>query len=141
MRSDCLFCKISQGKIPSQRIHEDELTMAFLGVDQLNPGHTIVAIQAHLETIVDLSPDQAAAAFRAVSRIARAVDRAFKPAGLMIVQRSGTVSGQTIPHFHVHVLPRTANDGLSLSWPRRNPPADELATLAQQIRVADGGHQ
>jgi histidine triad (HIT) family protein len=141
MRSDCLFCKISRGQIPSQRIHEDELTVAFLGADQVTPGHIIVAIKPHLETIVDLSPDQAAAAFRAVSRVARAVDRAFSPAGLMIVQRSGAVSGQTIPHFHLHVLPRTANDGVSLTWPRRNPPADELATLAAQIRVADGGPQ
>jgi histidine triad (HIT) family protein len=141
MRSDCLFCKISRGEIPSQRLHEDELTVAFLGVDQVNPGHAIVAIRPHLETIVDLSPDQAAAVFRAVGRVARAVDRAFRPAGLMIVQRSGAVSGQTIPHFHLHVLPRTANDGVSLTWPRRNPPADELAALAEQIRVADGGPQ
>jgi histidine triad (HIT) family protein len=141
MRGDCVFCKISRGQIPSQRILEDELTVAFLGVDQVNPGHTIVAIKPHLETIVDLSPDQAAAAFRTVSRVTRAVDRAFRPAGLMIVQRSGTVSGETIPHFHLHVLPRTANDGLSLTWPRRNPPADELATVAEQIRLADGGAQ
>jgi histidine triad (HIT) family protein len=141
MSSDCVFCKISRGQIPSQRVHEDDLTVAFLGVDQVTPGHTIVAIKAHLETIVDLSPEQAAAAFRAVSRVTRAVDRAFRPAGLMIVQRSGAVSGQTIPHFHLHVLPRTANDGFSLTWRRRNPPADELATLAEQIRLADGGAQ
>jgi histidine triad (HIT) family protein len=138
MRSGCLFCKICRGEIPSQRIHEDDLTVAFLDVDQVNPGHTIVAIKPHLERIVDLSPDQAAAAFRAVDRIARAVDRAFKPAGLMIVQRSGAASGQTIPHFHLHVLPRTANDGVHLTWPRRSPPADELASLAQQIRIAGG---
>lgn len=136
MRSDCLFCKIGRGQIPSQRIHEDELTVAFLDVDQVNPGHAIVAIKPHLETIVDLSPDQAAAAFRTVSRVARAIDTAFKPEGLMILQTSGAASGQTVPHFHLHVLPRRSNDGVSLTWPRKNPPADELARLAGQIRVA-----
>jgi histidine triad (HIT) family protein len=138
MKSDCVLCKISRGQIPSQRIHEDDLTVAFLAVDQVNPGHTIVAIKPHLETIADLSLDQAAAAFRAVNRVARAVDRAFRPAGLMIIQRSGIVSGQTIPHFHLHVLPRIANDGLTFTWPPRNLPADELAGLASQIRATWG---
>ena len=132
MRSDCLFCKIGRGQIPSQRIHEDELTVAFLDVDQVNPGHAIVAIKPHLETIVDLSPDQAAAAFRTVSRVARAIDTAFKPEGLMILQTSGAASGQTVPHFHLHVLPRTANDGAFVSSTPA-PPLPEIRFLASNV--------
>lgn len=141
MRSDCVCCKIGRGQIPPQRIHEDELTVAFLDVDQVNPGHVIVAVKPHLESIVDSSPDQAAAAFRTARRVARAVETAFKPAGLMILQASGAASGQTVPHFHLHVLPRTSNDGVSFTWPRKNQPADELASLANRIRVAEGGAQ
>lgn len=133
MRSDCVFCKIASGEIPSHRIHEDELTVAFMDVDQGNPGHVIVAVRPHLETIVDLSPDQAAAAFRTVSRVARAVDTALKPEGLTILHGNGA---QTIAHFHLHVLPRHANDGVSLTWPRKNAPADELARVARRIRAA-----
>ena len=137
MRSDCVFCKIAQGQIPSHRVHEDELTLAFLDVDQANPGHVIVAIKPHLEAVVDLSPAQAAAAFRTVTRVAGAIEAAFKPEGLTILQTSGTAAGvQTISHFHLHVLPRHRNDGVSLTWPRKNAPADELARLARRIVVA-----
>lgn len=131
-----MFCKIGGRQISSQRIHEDELTVAFLDVDQVNPGHVIVALKAHVEAMVDLSPVQAAAVFRTVSHVARAVETAFEPAGLVILQTTGAASGQTVPHLHVHVLPRTANDGVSLTWPRRNAPADELAKLADRIRRA-----
>ena len=136
MRSDCVFCKIARGEIPAHRVHEDELTLAFMDVGQVNPGHVIVAIRPHLETLVDLSPDQAAAAFRTVNRVARALEAAFKPEGLTILQTNGAGGWQTVPHFHLHVLPRCSNDGVTLTWPRKNPPADELARLAGQIRVA-----
>ena len=136
MRSDCVFCKIARGQIPSHRVHEDELTLAFMDVEQVNPGHVIVAVRAHLETIVDLSPDQAAAAFRTVAQVARAVQTAFKPEGLTILQTNGTGGWQSVPHFHLHVLPRHSNDGVNLTWPRKNPPADELARVAVRIRTA-----
>lgn len=135
MKGDCVFCRITRGQIVSHRVHEDELTLAFMDVDQGNPGHVIVAIRPHLETIVDLSPEQAAAAFQTVRRVARAVETAFKPEGLTILHASVTVGWLTVSHFHLHVLPRYANDGVSLTWPRKSPPADELARLADQIRV------
>ena len=138
MRGDCLICKISGGRIPSHRVHEDDLTLAFMDVDQVNPGHVIVAVRAHLATLVDLSPSQATAAFRTLTRVAQAVDIAFKPEGLTILQTTGAAAGHTVPHFHVHVLPRHPNDRVSLTWPPKNLPADELASLASQIRKAAG---
>jgi histidine triad (HIT) family protein len=134
MRRDCVLCKIGSGQIPSQRIHEDGLTVAFLDVDQINPGHVVVAVKPHVEAIVDLSPEEALAVFHTASRVARAVASAFKPAGLMILQTSGAAAGQTVSHLHLHVLPRTADDGVAVTWPRRNFPADELAKLADQLR-------
>jgi histidine triad (HIT) family protein len=134
MGRDCVLCKIGGGQIPSQRIHEDALTLAFLDVDQINPGHVIVTLKPHVESIVEMSPDQASAVFQTVSRVARAVETTFQPAGFMIVQTSGA-AGQTVPHLHFHVMPRTAGDGVRLAWPRRNSPADELAKLADRIRT------
>jgi histidine triad (HIT) family protein len=136
MKSDCVFCKIASGQIPSHRVHEDELTVAFMDVDQGNPGHVIVAVRPHLETIVDLSSDEAAAAFRTVRRVARALDAALKPEGLAILHANAVGGAHTIAHFHLHVLPRHANDGVSLTWPRKNAPADELARVARRIRAA-----
>lgn len=136
MRSGCLYCKIARRQIPCHRIYEDELTLAFLDVDQVNPGHVIVVVRPHLESIVDLSPEQAAAAFRAVRRVARALEAAFEPEGLTVWHSDGAVGGQGIEHFHLHVLPRHANDGVSFTWPRRSPSADELASLADRIQGA-----
>ena len=136
MRSDCVFCKIGHGEITAHRVHEDELALAFMDVGQVNPGHVIVTIKPHLETIADLSVAQAAAVFGVVNRIARAVNAAFKPEGLTILQPNGIAGGQTVPHFHLHVLPRHTHDGVHVTWPRKNPPADELAKLAAQIRVS-----
>ena len=135
MTDDCLFCRIARGEIVAHRIHEDELALAFMDAGQANPGHVIVTVKPHLETITDLSPEQAAAAFRAVQRIARAVKAAFAPDGLTILQANGVAGGQSVPHFHVHLLPRHTDDGVTLTWPRANPPADELAQLAAKVQV------
>jgi histidine triad (HIT) family protein len=134
MRRDCVFCKIGEGQIPAERIHEDALTVAFLDVDQISPGHVIVSVKPHIESIVAMSSDEATAVFQTVSRVARAVETAFKPAGFLIVQTGGAAVAPAIRHVHFHVLPRTAGDGVSLTWPRRHSPADELAQLAARIR-------
>jgi histidine triad (HIT) family protein len=133
---DCVFCKIVAGQIPSHRVHEDAQTVAFMDVGQVNPGHVIVAIKPHLETIVDLSPELAAISFQAAARVARAVKIAIGPEGLTILQANGKAGWQTVPHFHIHVLPRHANDGVTLTWPTKNPPSAALEKLASRIRDA-----
>ncbi len=78
--NDCVFCKIVAGELPCHRVDDDDLTIAFMDIGQVNPGHVIVAVKAHAETILDLTPDQAGAAFRTARRVARAVDAArIKP--------------------------------------------------------------
>jgi histidine triad (HIT) family protein len=134
MRADCVFCKIGRGDIAAHRVHEDETTVAFLDVAQVTPGHVIVAVRTHHEAIADLSPEQAAALFGAAHRMARAVTSALKPAGLTLLHASGVAGWPSVPHLHLHVLPRYANDGVHVTWPRNHPPADELARLAGQIR-------
>lgn len=133
--ADCVFCKIAAGEIPSHRVYEDDLTIAFMDIGQVNPGHVIVAVKPHAETIFDLTPDQAAAAFRTTHSVARAVRAAFDPEGLTVLQANGRAGFQTLPHFHLHVLPRHTDDGVTLTWPAKNPPADQLAEYATRIKV------
>jgi histidine triad (HIT) family protein len=106
-----------------------------MDVGQLNPGHVVVAVKPHVETIFELDPDLAAAAFRTASRVAKAVKAAFDPEGLTILQANNKAGWQTVPHFHMHVLPRHADDGVTITWPAKNPPSEELAKLAAQIEV------
>ena len=83
----------------------------------------------------ELNKDQAANIFQVVNRIARAVQQEFNPAGMTALQANRKAGWQTIQHFHFHVLPRHAEDGVYLAWPANNPPAEELAELASRIKV------
>jgi histidine triad (HIT) family protein len=101
----------------------------------VNPGHVIVASRQPHETLLDADEATAAALFVAAHRIARAVDKAFRPAGITILQANKPAGWQTVPHLHLHVLPRHADDGVGLTWPRKNPPLEELQALSRRILV------
>lgn len=133
--ADCVFCRIVAGEIPTHRVHEDDLTLAFMDIGQVNPGHVLVAVKSHAETILDITPEEAEAAFRTVHQVARVVDAAFKPEGLTVLQANREAGFQTVSHFHLHVLPRHADDGVTLTWPAKNPPAETLSDYAARIRA------
>ena len=132
---ETVFSKIIAGEIPCAKVYEDDLTFAFMDAGQVNPGHVIVATRAAKETILELDDAEAAALFVAAARIARAVQRAFEPEGITILQANKAAGWQTVPHVHLHVLPRRKGDGVDLTWPRKNPPLEELKALAAKIRV------
>ena len=133
--SDCVFCKIVAGQIPSTRVHEDEHTLAFMDLGQVNPGHVLVAVKKHAANIYELDESQAAAVARTSARVARAIEAAFKPEGLSVYQANGKAAGQTVFHYHVHLLPRHAGDGMELTWPVKNPPRETLEGYAAKIRA------
>ena len=131
-----IFCKIISGEIPCAKVHEDEHTFAFMDAGQVNPGHVIVALKRPAETILDLTDEEAAALFRSARKIAVSVDKAFAPDGLTILQANKPAGWQTVPHVHLHVLPRHENDGVGLEWPRNEPSLDELQQLAARLNAA-----
>ena len=132
----CIFCRLAAGEIPASRVYEDEVTLAFMDLGQLNPGHTLVAVKRHAATLLDLTPDEAAAAMRTAHRVAQAVHKAFDPPGITLLQCNGKVADQTVFHFHIHVVPRYPDDGVGLSWPRKDPPRELLEHYAEQLRQA-----
>lgn len=132
----CIFCKLVAGEIPAARIYEDELTLAFMDIGQVNPGHVLVATKRHAVTVLDLTPEEAAAVMLTAQRVARAAEQAFAPDGLMLAQFNGKAAGQTVFHYHLHVVPRHNNDGLALSWRRQEPGAEVLQGYAVRLREA-----
>jgi histidine triad (HIT) family protein len=134
--SDCVFCKIAAGQIPSTRVFEDEHTLAFMDLGQVNPGHVLVAVKKHAENLYALDDAQAAAVAKASVRVSCAIRDAFKPEGLSVYQANGKAAGQTVFHYHVHLLPRHAGDGMELTWPAKNPPREKLEDHAAKIRAA-----
>ena len=138
MMADCVFCKIMAKQIPATVVHEDEDTLAFMDIGQVNPGHVLVALKKHAENIFALDEAQAAAVFRSAAKVARAIRGAFEPQGLSVYQANGAAAGQTVFHLHIHLVPRYEGDGMALTWPVKNPPREKLAEYAQKIRAKLG---
>ena len=133
--SDCVFCKIVAGQIPSTKVFEDEHTLAFMDLGQVNPGHVLVAVKKHAPNLYELDEVQAAAVARACVRVSKAIRDAFKPEGLSVYQANGKAAGQTVFHYHVHLLPRHEADGMELTWPVKNPRREKLEEYAGTIRA------
>lgn len=131
-----IFERIIAGEFPCAKVYEDEHVFAFMDAGQVNPGHVIVATRKPFETIMDADEASACALMAAAHRIARAVQAAFEPAGMTLLQANKPAGWQTVPHVHMHVLPRHHDDGVGLTWPRKNPPLERLRELAAKIDVA-----
>lgn len=134
--SDCVFCRIVAGQIPATRVYEDAQVLAFMDIGEVNPGHVLVALKPHAENLFALEDAQAVALARACARVARAIRAAFEPAGLSVYQANGAAAGQTVFHYHVHLVPRHDGDRMAFTWPANNPPRDQLEAHAAKIRAA-----
>lgn len=131
-----VFQKIICGEIPSVKVYEDEFVYAFMDAGQVNPGHVLIATRQPYETLMDADEESAAAMMRAAARIAKAVQAAFRPDGITILQANKPAGWQTVPHLHLHVLPRYVGDGVELAWPRKEPGMEKLREYAARIRIA-----
>ena len=138
---ECIFCRLVSGEIPCAKVYEDDLTIAFMDIGQVNPGHVLVATKRHAATLFDITAAEAAAVMQTAQQVARAVQVAFDPPGLTLLQANGREGDQTVFHFHMHVVPRHQDDGIALSWPRKDPAPAVLHAYAQQLTEALQQHQ
>jgi histidine triad (HIT) family protein len=107
-----IFAKILRGQVPAFKVYEDEHTLAFMDVMPQSDGHTLVLPKAPAENIFDLDPDMAAAVIRTGQKIAKAVKKVFNADGITLTQFNGAAAGQTVFHFHLHIVPRYADQPL-----------------------------
>ncbi len=132
----CIFCRLVAGEIPAARVYEDALTIAFMDIGQINPGHVLVATKRHAATLLDITPQEAAAIMQTAQRVASAIQAVFDPPGITLLQANGREGDQTVFHFHMHVVPRHAQDGIALTWPVKNPDAATLQDIAARLSNA-----
>ena len=130
-----VFERLLAGELPCAKGYEDELVFAFMDAGQVHDGHVIVATKAPRETLLDCTEAEAEALMRVARRVALAVQKAFAPEGITVLQANRSAGWQTVPHLHLHVLPRHAGDGVELSWPRKEPGIERLRELAARLRV------
>jgi histidine triad (HIT) family protein len=131
---DCLFCKIIAGEIPGQIVDQDERTVAFMDINPATRGHALVVPRRHARNLLEIEPGDLAATAHAAQRLARrAVDR-LGADGVNLLNSCGSAAWQTVFHFHLHVIPRYADDPLRLPWIPEPGDADEIAAAAEQLR-------
>ncbi|MGM0921983.1 MAG: HIT family protein [Bacillota bacterium] len=115
--SGCIFCKIVNGEIPSAKVFENEHVVAFLDISQVTKGHTLVIPKVHKENIYELTPDIARNVFEVVPKIANSIKKQFEPIGMNILNNNGEKAGQSVFHYHIHLIPRYGKgDGFGAVW-------------------------
>jgi histidine triad (HIT) family protein len=116
-------------------VYEDETAVAFLDIAPVGGGHTFVVPKEHYETLTDMPPDVAGDLFERVRVVAEAVEDAFDPDGLKVVQANGEAAGQEVFHAHVHLLPRHEDDDVRVRWPAGKLPEGKAGEITAAIRT------
>jgi histidine triad (HIT) family protein len=130
-----IFAKILRGEIPCHKIYEDEATLAFMDVMPQAKGHALIVPKRPSRNLLDVKPEDLCAVMKVAQKIARAAKKAFDSEGVLIMQFNEEAAGQTVFHFHVHVIPRNAGESLRQHARQMADPA-ELAEHAKRIRAA-----
>ncbi len=133
---DCLFCKIISGEIPSYKVYEDDYAFAFLDINPIAGGHTLVLPKVHVTRLVDLESSALSGWAAALQRVAAGVEKALRLEGLNIFINQGEVAGQVIPHLHAHVIPRTRSDGIRFETPSLKLSEGEFKGFSEKIARA-----
>lgn len=129
--AECIFCQVAAHSIPANVVFEDESSIAFLDHRPLFPGHCLLIPKVHYETLSDLPPALIGPLFSNAQRIARAVEKGMNAEGSFVAINNRV--SQSVPHMHVHIVPRRKKDGLrGFFWPRSRYTSDEVALEAQR---------
>jgi len=133
--NDCIFCTILRGDAPAHRVYEDEHVIAFMDLFPVAQAHTLIVPREHAENLFESTPEVIAAVGRASIPLARAIRTAFAPDGLGVYQANGAAAGQTVFHYHMHLIPQTHGVPLKLHG-REQASAELLAEHAERLRKA-----
>ena len=131
---DCLFCKIVAGELPAQIVAEDELTVAFMDINPATRGHALVVPRNHTPNVVEADPEDLFATIRGAQRLAQLATERLGGDGVNLLNSCGSAAWQTVFHLHFHVIPRYADDPLTLPWVPAPGEPDEIAAAADQLR-------
>ena len=126
MKDDCIFCKLANGVIPTRSIYEDENFKVILDAAPATRGHALILPKEHAANLYELPDETAAKAFVLAKKLATNMTKKLSCDGFNVVQNNGEIAGQTVFHFHIHLIPRYEGDGQKIGWNPTSPTADEL---------------
>ena len=132
--SDCIFCKIAAGEIPCRKVYEDEKTLAFMDVANDVDGHILVIPKAHYKNILDCEPDVLNAVIRSVQKVSLYLTGRCGYDGVNLLNASDESAGQSVPHFHIHLIPRKQGDQID-AWPDFKGAKQDIDALYQRLKM------
>lgn len=132
-KEDCIFCKIANGDIPSKTIYEDEMFRVILDLGPATKGHALILPKDHSDNLFELPEETAGQAMKLAKKLSAEMKKKLGADGFNLVQNNGAVAGQTVMHFHLHLIPRYENDGQQISWNPGKPTDEELEAIRTQI--------
>lgn len=135
-KDDCIFCKIANGEIPSTTIFEDEYHRVFFDIAPASKGHCLIVPKDHYDNIYDLDEQAAGRLFGLAAKVAVSLRDELNCEGMNIVQNNGEMAGQTVFHFHMHLIPRYAGDTVNVGWKPGEADMDELKELAGKVKAS-----
>lgn len=133
MDNNCIFCRIIGNEISSVILYEDDDFRVIMDISPAAKGHAILITKKHFANIFELDEETASKAFVVAAKVAKAMREELHCEGLNILQNSGEAAGQTVFHFHIHLIPRFANDSVTITWQRGNYEAGEIEVIANAI--------
>lgn len=131
--SDCIFCKIASGEIPSKTLYEDEKFRVILDLGPATRGHALILPKTHAADLFELPDETAAEVLVLAKKMGITLKEKLKCDGLNLVQNNGAVAGQTVNHFHLHMIPRYQGDGQKIGWTPKETDPEELEAIQKEI--------
>lgn len=132
-KDDCIFCKIANGEIPSRTLYEDEDFRVILDLGPATKGHALILPKEHADNLFELPDETAAKVLGVAKKLGTVMQQKLQFDGLNLVQNNGEVAGQTVKHFHLHMIPRYKDDGQNILWKPGSPSDEELDEIRKQI--------
>lgn len=133
--TDCVFCKLRDGQIPSMKIFEDDMTIAFMDINPINSGHCLIITKVHAANLYEADVTDLQAAMATAQRVAVAIRDGLKPDGLNMLQANGPAAFQSVPHFHLHLIPRWNNDGKGFDWKLVPGNREQIVKVGERLRA------
>ena len=134
--ANCIFCKIVAGQIPSFKLLEDDKTIAFMDINPVNPGHSLSVAKGHWPMVDTIPADVLGAVAATAQKVARAVISELKPNGVNLLQANGPGAGQSVPHLHIHIMPRVKGDDVNLNWEQKPGDMAAIKAIYEKLKAA-----
>ena len=134
MKDDCIFCKLANGVFPTNSIYEDDKFNVILDLGPATKGHALILPKEHADNLYELPDETAAAAMILAKKLAKNMVNKLGADGLNVVQNNGEAAGQTVMHYHLHLIPRYKNDGQHILWDPTEPSSEELEAVRDLLK-------